>query len=282
MIRLTSSQNPIIKEVRALKNKSEREERGLYFIEGARFVSEALKEPTDIKYFVVSETFSSDEGNAPLIAAVSDSPAQCYVVPDRLFDSISDTKTPQGVLAVIKLAKKGLKGMKLPRGLLVVLDSIQDPGNMGTIIRTADAAGCAAVIVPEGCVDVFNPKVLRSTMGSLFHVPVYFAQSLTEALSTAKEQGFLICASHLEGSVSIYETDLSGNVALVIGSEAHGISEESRKMADILVRIPMQGRAESLNASIAAGIMIFEAMRQRLYEETRLSQTDDLFKKLLE
>jgi TrmH family RNA methyltransferase len=266
MIRLTSSKNQIIKEVRALKNKSEREEKGLYFIEGIRFVSEALKEQIDIRYFVVSETFSSDKENDLLLSSISNFPAQCYVVPDKLYNSISDTKTPQGVLAVIKLIRNQLKGARLPEGLLVILDSIKDPGNLGTIIRTADAAGCAGVIVPEGCVDVYNPKVLRSTMGSLFHVPVYFTQSITYALNTAKEQGFLLCASHLEGSVSIYETDLSKNVALIIGSEAHGISEESRKKADVLIRIPMQGRAESLNASIAAGVIIFEAMRQRLYK----------------
>jgi len=266
MIRVTSSKNQIIKEVRALKNKSEREERGLYFIEGVRFVSEAVREQIDIRYFVLSESFSTSSENSGLLSAISNLPATCYVVPDNLFDSISDTKTPQGVLAVLGLSRNKLEGAKLPEGLLVILDSIQDPGNMGTIIRTADAAGCAGVIVPEGCVDVFNPKVLRSTMGSLFHVPVYFAGSLNYALNTAREQGFLICASYLEGSVSIYETDLSGNAALIIGSEAHGISEESRRMADVLIRIPMQGRAESLNASIAAGIMIFEAMRQRIHK----------------
>lgn len=264
MIRLTGSKNQIIKEVRALKSKSSRDERGLYFIEGTRFVSEALKEQIAIRYFVISDTFSSGKENSLLLSAISNLPSQCYVVPDELFNSISDTKTPQGVLAVIELVRNQLKGSKLPEGLLVILDSIMDPGNLGTIIRTADAAGCAGVVIPEGCVDLYNPKVLRSTMGSVYHVPVFHSGSISEALDTAKGQGFLLCASHLEGSVSIYETDLSKNVALIIGSEAQGICEETRKRADALIRIPMQGRAESLNASIAAGVMIFEAMRQRL------------------
>ena len=268
MIRLTGSQNPIIKEVRALKNKSSRDEKGLFFIEGARFVAEALKEELEIRYIIVSEAFSSAGGSGELLKKIAESSFNSYVVPDSLFDSISDTRTPQGILAVLDMKRKQLKDAAFEEtthdGLIVILDSIKDPGNMGTIIRTADAAGCTAVIVPEGCVDVFNPKVLRSTMGSIFHVPVYYSSSITEAMNIVGDAGFLLCASHLEGSVSIYETDLSGNVALIIGSEAEGISSETAENADILIRIPMEGRAESLNASVAAGVMIFEVMRQKV------------------
>ena len=264
MIRLTASQNPVIKEVRALKNKNDREEKKLFFIEGTRFVAEAMKENSDIKYIIVSDTFLSNTATSDLMRVTDDMAITSYTVPDSLFGSITDTKTPQGILAVLALERKQLKDAVLSKGLLIILDTIKDPGNMGTIIRTADAAGCAGVIVPEGCVDVFNPKVLRSTMGSVFHVPIYHCGSIAEAMNITRKQGFLLCASHLEGSVSLYEADLSGQAALIIGSEAEGISPETAKNSDLLIKIPMEGRAESLNASVAAGVMIFEAMRQRI------------------
>lgn len=266
MIRLTGSTNPIVKEVRSLKNKSARTEKNLYFIEGARFTAEALKENTDICYIVLSESFASDDGSAEMLEQISHGRFDCYLLPDGLFESISDTQNPQGILAVLRQKKKQLKDYSIADGLMVILDAVRDPGNMGTIIRTADAAGCTGVIIPDGCVDIYNPKVLRATMGSVFHVPIYHCAGTADAISLLKGKGFLICASHLEGAISIYQADLSGNVALIIGSEAEGISDETIRNADMLIKIPMAGRAESLNASAAAAVMMFEAMRQR---ETR-------------
>lgn len=264
MIRLTGSQNPLIKEVRSLRNKSSRDEKGLYFIEGARFVEEAVKEyskgTADIKYVVVSDSFA---GSNALTGSCEKSGLKLYEVPDTLFESISDTRNPQGILAVLGLHKMYIRDASVPGGLIVILDGIRDPGNMGTIIRTADAAGCAGVIIPEGCVELYNPKVLRSTMGSVYHLPIWHCGSIQEAMSFCKENGFTLYASHLDGSANIYDVDLSGNTALIIGSEADGISTETLRNADMLVRIPMAGKAESLNASVAAGIMIFEAVRQR-------------------
>ncbi len=263
MIRLTGSRNPLIKGVRALKSKSGRDEKGLFFIEGARFVAEALKERVSILYAVLSETFSSGGGSEELLGKLNASAFDCYVIPDRIFASISDTQTPQGILAVLSLERKQLKNALPSNGLFVILDTIKDPGNMGAIIRTADAAGCAGVIVTDGCVDVFNPKVLRSTMGSIFHVPVYHCGSIIEAMNIVRKSGFMLCASRAEGAVSIYEADLSGQVAMIVGSEAEGIGTETAENSDLLIKIPMEGRAESLNASVAAGIIIFEVMRQR-------------------
>lgn len=263
MIRLTGSQNPIVKEVRSLKNKSARTEKNLYFIEGTRFTTEALKENIDICYFVLSETFAAASGSEELLKQISHSPFICYVVADGVFDAISDTQNPQGIMAVLKQEKKQLKDAVISEGLLVITDAVRDPGNMGTIIRTADAAGCTGMIIPDGCVDIYNPKVLRATMGSVFHLPIYHCEDMAAAMSFSKESGFLLCASHLEGAVSIYQADLSGNIALIIGSEADGISDETARSADMLIKIPMAGRAESLNASAAAAVMLFEAMRQR-------------------
>lgn len=262
MIRLTGSQNPLVKEIRALKNKSGREEKGHFFIEGMRFVAEALKEKIHIRYLMVSDTFSTDAASAELLQSIDDK-VDCYMLTDSLFASISDTQNPQGILAVLDLKKEQLEHADLNGGLLVLLDEIKDPGNMGTIIRTADAAGCEGVVVPAGCVDIYNPKVLRATMGSIFHIPVYHCEKIEAAVKIVRENGFKICASHLEGATSIYDADLTGSVALVIGSESEGIGKETVKAADMLLKIPMPGRAESLNASVAAGIMIFEAARQR-------------------
>jgi TrmH family RNA methyltransferase len=263
MIRLTGSQNPMVKEVRALKNKSDREEKGLYFIEGVRFVEEALKENAKIRYLLVSDELFNDMNFKNLQNTIDSRSIDCYLLPDSLFASISDTRAPQGILGVLDLNRMQLGSADLKGGMLILLDGIKDPGNMGTIIRTADAAGCAGVVVPEGCVDVYNPKVLRSTMGSVFHIPVYHCGDIAYAVEIIKSNGFRLCASQLDGSTSIYNADLTGSVALVIGSEAEGIGEETAKAADLLIRIPMKGRAESLNASVAAGVMIFEAMRQR-------------------
>ncbi len=267
MIRLTGSQNPVIKEVRSLRSKSSRDEKGLYFIEGARFVEEAVKEylkgASELKYIVVSDSFAAPADTAALTGPCEERGLKVYEVPDSLFESISDTKNPQGILAVLGLHKKYLSDTAVSGGLVVILDGISDPGNMGTIIRTADAAGCAGVIIPDGCVELYNPKVLRSTMGSVFHLPIWHCGSINEAMSYCREKGFTVYASHLEGAVSIYDTDMSGNTALIIGSEAKGISDEALRFADVLVRIPMAGKAESLNASVAAGVMIYEAVRQR-------------------
>ena len=268
MVRITGGQNPLVKEIRALKNKSGREETGLFFIEGVRFVTEALQEKASIRYLMVSETFSTDAASMELLQSVNDG-ADCYRVPDSLFASISDTQTPQGILAVLDLKRRQLENAVLSGGLLVLLDGIKDPGNMGTIIRTADAAGCEGIVVPAGCVDIYNPKVLRSTMGSVFHVPVYHCEDMKSAINIARRNGYKIRVSHLDGAVSIYEADLTGPAALVIGSEAEGVGDEIVKAADMLLKIPMPGRAESLNASVAAGIMIFETTRQKYLKEAR-------------
>jgi TrmH family RNA methyltransferase len=267
MIRVTGSQNPVMKEVRSLRSKSSREEKALYFIEGTRFVEEAVKEylkgTAEIKYIVVSDSFAASADAAALTGPCEKRGLRVYNIPDTLFESISDTMNPQGILAVLGLHKMHLEYPEALGGLVVILDGIRDPGNMGTIIRTADAAGCAAVIIPEGCVDLFNPKVLRSTMGSVYHLPILHCGSISEAISFLRGKGFTVYASHLDGAVNIYDADMSGDTALIIGSEADGISAEAQNYADALVKIPMAGKAESLNASVAAGIMIFEAVRQK-------------------
>ena len=147
---------------------------------------------------------------------------------------------------------------------LLIMDSIQDPGNLGTMIRTADAAGFTGMIISKGCVDVYNPKVLRSTMGSIFRMPLCFTDKLENVLENIKLKGIRVYASHLSAKESCYEINMTNNIAIIIGNEANGISNEILPYADKLIKIPMYGRTESLNASIAAGILMFECVRQRM------------------
>ena len=194
-----------------------------------------------------------------------------YTVSETVFKSISETTNPQGILATIKMADYDLEEMIIAKSIdvrkcdkyFVILDEIKDPGNMGTIIRTADAAGFNGVIVSKGCVDVYNPKVLRSTMGSIFHIPINLSQDLSYALKEIKMQNIRVYAAHTKGNLYYYEADMTQSTAIVIGNEAFGISDKTMESADELISIPITGRAESLNASVAAGILMYEPLRQK-------------------
>lgn len=261
MLSITSSQNPLLKELKALRARKYREEKGLYTIEGIRFVEEALKEQAPIKKVIVSEKLETVNGGKALLLKLQTLGIDAVMLPDKLFAEVSDTENPQGVMAMVGMEEKPLDVILYKSDFIVVLDSVQDPGNMGTIIRTADAAGAGGVVLSSGCVDVYNPKALRSTMGSVFHIPVCRNSSLPELTTQLKQQGFKVCASHLQGTVPYYELSKPGKIAIIIGNEANGISDESAELADMLVRIPMPGRAESLNASVAAALLMYEVVR---------------------
>jgi len=263
MILISSNRNPLIKEVKSLKNKKDRDEKGLFFVEGCRIVEEALNGNSDIAYTIVSEEFNLGGGNGSFNKKLEGLGCNNYIVPGRLFREIAETETPQGILAVIRLKRQSLIDEAIKDGLYAILDMIRDPGNMGSIIRTADAAGFTGIAVTKGCVDVYNPKVLRSTMGSLFHIPIYHCDCAIDAIKLFKLKGIKIYSSHLTADCSIYEADMTTPLALIIGSEAGGVSGAAVLQADMLVRIPMAGKAESLNASVAAGIIMYEAVRQR-------------------
>ncbi|AUG57226.1 MAG TPA: 23S rRNA (guanosine(2251)-2'-O)-methyltransferase RlmB [Ruminiclostridium sp.] len=261
---ISSNKNAFIKEVKSLKNRKYREAKNMYFIEGIRFVQEALKENIKPYKIFISEKLEGVKGGKEILKTINEKKLDYFVLPHKLFKEISDTDNPQGILAQIEMKKYSLEEMVNENNFLVVLDAIQDPGNMGTIIRTADAAGATGVVLSEGCVDVYNPKVLRSTMGSVFHVPIYNSKDILKDLKYFKEKKIMICASHLEGETAYFNLENVDNVAIVIGNEARGIRDDIKDISDVLVKIPMKGRAESLNASIAAGLLIFEIMRKRI------------------
>ncbi|MGI6570599.1 MAG: TrmH family RNA methyltransferase [Caldicoprobacterales bacterium] len=256
---ITGSSNNTIKYVRSLQNKKYRDLHLRFIAEGQKMVEEALKSDFALDMLIFSEAWSDH----PLAVQALESGIRCIIVKEKLFKSLSDTQSPQGVLAVAGQREYDFqKALKQNPGFLVILDGIKDPGNLGTIIRTIDAAGGDGVVLINDCVDPYNPKAVRATMGSVFRVPIYREGRSSELLEKTAEAGFHIAASDLCGEDVFAWKGGCDRIALIIGSESHGISREVKSYAHSLVKIPMKGGAESLNASVAAGILIYEIFRK--------------------
>lgn len=263
---ITSSSNTIIKEIKSLHRKKDRWAKNSFFVEGVRGVEDCIKSGIRVEYLVYSDMLLSTNGGQQLLEEISYKDYKIYYISDKLFKEVSDTEKPQGILAVVKLHLKDIKEALLEKNnFLVLLDRIQDPGNLGTIIRTADAFGANGVIVTEGCVDVFNPKTIRSTMGSIFHVPIIYYGCIKEAIRDLKAYNIKIITTSLAAKKYSYEIDFNTSFSLVIGNEASGVSEEVIEASDSLIKIPMTGQAESLNAAIASSVIMYEALRQKAY-----------------
>lgn len=261
---ITSNQNSIFKEAKSLKQKKFREENRKYLIEGKRFVEEAIKEKIKVESFFFSDKIYKVSGGSQLIEKIDTGTNRIYEVSDKLLEEICDTENPQGIVAVIPMENYSLDSVILENKSYVILEGIQDPGNMGTIIRTADAAGFDGIIALKGCVDIYNPKVLRSTMGSIFHIPIVLGVNNLDVFEALKKHNLKTFATHLNGKCSYFDAPMSKGGAILIGNEANGLCEETSNMADVLVKIPMPGRAESLNASTAAALMMYEMLRQKV------------------
>ena len=252
---IESNQNKIIKEVNSLKAKKERDKTGLFILEGKRLVDE-IPNSWEIKYLLKAESYSEDINFEKV-----------YTVKDSLFEKISETVNPQGILAVCHIKEFDVTNVDYSNSpFFVVLENVTDPGNMGTLIRTADAAGADGIFLSKGCVDIYNPKVIRSTMGSIFHLPIYRNLNLMDLMEDFKNNNVKTLAAHLKGTSTPYKVDMTTACAVIIGNEANGLSDEISEMASDLVKIPMPGKAESMNAGIAGGILIYEAVRQRIEE----------------
>ena len=247
---ITSAKNPMIKSLKDLSSVRGRESAGMYLVEGEVMIREALK--CGLKLHAIIAT----ERKSDFAREISPGAVQ---VPDSIMQSVCDTRTPQGVCAAFEMPSP-LALTSLP-DRVVALDGVQDPGNVGTIWRTADAAGFEALLMGAGCADPFSPKVQRSAMGSGFRIPVSFADELPAALSQLSRAGYSIICSDLHGADFYSRPDPGKKLVLVIGNEARGISEATRAQATMLVKLPMRGGAESLNAAVAAGIMMYELMR---------------------
>ena len=193
-----------------------------------------------------------------------------YQVDEKVMAKLSDTKAPQGVLAVIRTPEQNLRQLHPGTASdnnapVIILDRVQDPGNLGTIIRTADAVGALGLILLEGCVDAYSPKVVRASMGSLFHLPVVQDVTAEEALTWCYRNGYEPAATALKNAQNVYKADISKKMAFLFGNEANGVAEELQAAAETRLFIPMTGLAESMNVAMAAGIILFEGLRQRKF-----------------
>lgn len=255
---ITSTGNARVKNVIQLQTRARARKDSRQFVaEGFRMVSEA---PADrIVSIYASETFA--RCNSGYMSTIQ---VPYETVSDNVFAQMSDTRTPQGILAVIKMAEYEIGDIIAhDNGLYVIVENLQDPGNLGTIIRMSEAAGVDGIIMSPNTVDIYNPKTIRSTMGSLYRVPFVYADDFAGTLEQMKSKGVELYAAHLEGSVEYTDPDYTKASAFVIGNEGNGLTDAVTNICSNRIRIPMAGKVESLNAAIAATVLTFEAARQR-------------------
>lgn len=265
---ITSMGNSQVKELSALMKKArERRKQNAFVVEGIRIAREVPQEEL-IKLYL-SESLSKlrksddmDEQTRQWMCTIPEEKIE--VLSDAVFKNVSDTVTPQGALAVAKCRNPKIEEWELPKkGCILVLENIQDPGNLGTILRTAEGAGVAGILMSRDTVDIYSPKVVRSTMGSIFRMPFFVSEQLEEDIQTLKGKGVRMYAAHLKGKNNYYDCSFDELVGFMIGNEGNGLTDKTAALADEYLRIPMEGQVESLNAAMAAGILMYEAKRQR-------------------
>lgn len=265
---ITSTSNVKIKRLINLRKKRRaRDEEGVFLTEGLRMLQEIPE--GELLEIYVTEKFYEKEKNL-VEERCRESRCRRELLTEAVMAYASDTQHPQGVLCVVRQRRGiGLEGILRGRQtetacpLLLLLDNLQDPGNLGTIFRTGEAAGVTGIIMSRDCVDIYNPKVIRSTMGSVFRMPFWYAEDLTGAIQDMKVQGVTTYAAHLGGDCDYDEPDYRKPSAFFIGNEGNGLRDEVAELADYYLKIPMAGKVESLNAAIAAAVLMFEAGRQR-------------------
>lgn len=277
---ITSVANQQIKHISQLNKKSKtRYQQRVFVVEGIKMCMEAPQE--DIVKMYVSESFLADESKLERIQGYS-----YEVVKDSVFRAVSDTKEPQGILCLVKMPWYHLEDLlggvtdrqdtkeeqpensfsgrnKGKHAHLLILEGIQDPGNLGTMMRTGEAAGVTGILMDKTTVDIFHPKTIRATMGALYRVPFFITPDLQGTIQGLKEKGVSIYAAHLSGTLSYEQPDYTGHTGFLIGNEGNGLSPETAKLADVRIRIPMEGNVESLNAAVAASLLMYEVKRQR-------------------
>lgn len=258
---ISSGSNAQIKElVKLQKSARERRKKGLFVVEGIKLTKEAAAYGKLKKIYISEKMYSQnmDEEMGQLVRY------GCEVVSDAVFRSISDTVTPQGVIGLAQIPVSSAEEIaEDERRSILLLDDLRDPGNMGTIIRTAEGAGMSGIILSRESVDVLNPKVVRATMGAIFRVPCFYAESLVEQIEALKEKDIPVYGTMMQGSRNYDSVDYTKGAGIVIGNEANGISKEVIGHLSGRVRIPMEGSLESLNAAVSAAILMYEIARQK-------------------
>ena len=258
---ITSKDNELIKHIRKLKDKKYRDESNEYVVEGVKLVEEAVKENAKIKQIIVCED-TTRTYEIPTHIMLEIARYECISVSNKIFNIITQVTNPQGIMAIIEKNAQDAK-IDYTQDIIVVLDDVQDPGNLGTILRTVDSIGLNQIIVSKGTADAFNSKVVRSTMGAIFRIKIIEVENLAQAIKEMRKHHFKLMVTSLQTKNSIYDIDFYKKI-IVIGNEANGVSKEIQDMADEKAKIPMLGRTESLNASVAAGVVMYEYVRQKL------------------
>ena len=257
---ITSKDNENIKSIKKLKERKYRDLNNEYIIEGIKILKEAIQEKAVIKKIVLcEECLANNIIDEKLLYEIAK--YDCLYVSKKIFEGLTDVSKPQGILAVVE--KNNKKDINYNEDIIVALDGLQDPGNLGTILRTLDSANLSQVVVSKDTVDAYNPKVVRSTMGAIFRVNIVEAENLKETLKEMKRHKYKVMCTDLTASKNIYEIDYNKKI-LVIGNEANGISKELLDMADEKIIIPMLGKTESLNASVATSIIVYEYVRRKI------------------
>ncbi|MCI8760711.1 MAG: RNA methyltransferase [Clostridia bacterium] len=257
---ITSKENEFVKHVKKLKDKKYRDMSNEYVIEGMKLIAEAIQEKAPIKQIILCDDC---EKNAmiPKDLMYEIAKHECIYVTEKVFKYLSEVQTPQGILAIIEKNKKD-KEIDYMQDIIVALDDVQDPGNLGTILRTVDSVGLTQLLVSKGTADAYNPKVVRSTMGAIFRVKIIECENLKQTLKEIKKHKFKVVVSSLQAQDTIYDIKYNKKV-VIIGNEANGVEQEIQALADEKVKIPMLGKTESLNASVATGIILYEYVRQK-------------------
>lgn len=261
MQRITSKDNELIKHIKKLKDKKYRDSNNEFVVEGIKLIQEAIQEKANIKQIVICEDCEKTEMLSEDLK-YEIAKQECVYVPEKIFKTISEVSTPQGILAIIEKNNQNTE-IDYTQDIIVALDDIQDPGNLGTILRTVDSIGLTQILVSKGTADCYNPKVVRSTMGAIFRVRIIECEDLEKMLKEIKKHKFKIVTTSLQTQNSIYDIDYQKKV-IIIGNEANGVEKNIQNIADEKVKIPMLGKTESLNASVATGIVLYEYVRQKI------------------
>ena len=258
---ISSKENELIKHIKKLKDKKGRDSSNEYVIEGIKLIQEAIQENVNIKQIVVCDDCDKTE-SMPKDLMYEIAKYDCIYVTKKIFKYISEVQEPQGILAVIEKNNTD-REIDYTQDIIVALDDVQDPGNLGTILRTVDSIGLTQILVSKGTADSYNPKVVRSTMGAIFRIKIIEYEDLEKTLKEIKQHKFKVVVTSLQTENTIYEINYNKKV-IVIGNEAKGVEKNIQDLADEKIKIPMLGKTESLNASVATGIVLYEYVRQKL------------------
>ncbi len=258
---LSSTANPRVKNIALLQKKGkERRQQGLFVIEGRKLFEEVLRDaPEAVAEVYVTEAFLEIPAQRKMVESL-----KFELVSDNVMKAMAETLEPQGILATVRIPKYDKAALLQKKDAVwVALEDLRDPGNLGTVLRTSEAAGVTGVLLSDNSVDIYNPKVVRATMGAIFRVPHFYSDDLLKDLEQMKQDGAQVYAAHLAGTQYYDEPDYAGCSVILIGKEANGLTEEAAATASCLVKIPMEGKAESLNAAVATSLFVYEAYRKR-------------------